>query len=66
VARPENWLQWVHQPLTAAELKEVRQSINRGTTFSLSGWLSRIAAEFDLTASLKSRGRPRKEKETKK
>jgi putative transposase len=31
VVRPENWLQWVNQPLAAAELEEVRRSVNRGT-----------------------------------
>ena len=63
VARPENWLQWVNQPLAAAELENVRRSVNRGTPYGSAAWVSRIAAELGLTASLRPRGRPRKEME---
>lgn len=60
VARPANWLQWVNQPLAAAELEHVRQSVNRGTLFGSAVWVSRMVAELGLTASLRPRGRPRK------
>ena len=63
VARPENWLQWVNRPLAAAELEDVRQSVNRGTPYGSAAWASRMAAALGLTASLRPRGRPRKEME---
>ena len=63
LARPESWPEWVNQPLATAELEDVRQSVNRGTPFGSSGWVSRMAAELGLTASLRPRGRPRKETE---
>jgi len=63
VARPENWLQWVNRPLAAAELEEVRRSVNRGTPYGSAAWVSRMAAALGLTASLRPRGRPRKEME---
>jgi putative transposase len=61
VPRPEPWIEWVNQPLSVAELEKVRQSVNRGTPYGSAGWVSRMAAQLDLSASLRSRGRPRKE-----
>ena len=43
VPRPENWLPWVNEPLGAAELEEIRQSVNRGTPYGSAAWVSRIA-----------------------
>ena len=60
VPRPENWLQWVNQPLSAVELADVRQSVNRGTPYGSAAWVSRMAVELGLVASLRPRGRPRK------
>jgi putative transposase len=61
--RSENWTQWVNQPLTATELDEVRRSVNRGTPYGSAAWVTRIATELRLAASLRPRGRPRKELE---
>jgi len=61
VPRPENWPQWVNQPLTTSELEDVRHGVSRGTPFGSIVWVSRMAAELGLTANLRPRGRPRKE-----
>lgn len=61
VPRPERWIEWVNQPLSAAELDQIRHSVNRGTPYGSAGWVSRIAAQLGLNASLRPRGRPRKE-----
>ena len=60
VARPKNWLAYVQQPLTPAELARVRQSIMRGTPYGDDGWRKRTATKLGLEASLRPRGRPRK------
>jgi putative transposase len=60
VSRPENWPQWVNQPLTTAELEDVRHSVNRGTPYGSAAWVSQMAEALGLTASLRPRGRPRK------
>ena len=60
VPRPENSFQWVNQQLTTSDLEDVRHSVNRGTPFGSIAWVSRIAAELGLTASLRPKGRPRK------
>jgi hypothetical protein len=44
-----------------AELDQVRHSVNRGSPYGSAGWVSRMAAQLGLRASLRPRGRPRKE-----
>jgi REP-associated tyrosine transposase len=61
VPRPERWIEWVNQPLSAAELDQIRHSVNRGTPYGSAGWVSRMAAQLGLKPSLRPRGRPRKE-----
>jgi putative transposase len=61
VLRPEPWIKRVNQPLSSAELEQVRHSANRGTPYGSTGWVSRMAAQLGLSASLRPRGRPRKE-----
>ena len=61
VPRPERWIEWVNKPLSAAELEQVRHSVNRGTSYGSDDWVSRMAAQLGLSASLTPRGRPRKE-----
>jgi putative transposase len=64
VPRPENWVWWVNQPQTAAELEEVRQSVNRGTPYGSPVWVRRAAIQLGLEASLRPRGRPKKQGES--
>jgi putative transposase len=61
VPRPKDWLEWVNQPLTTSELEAVRQCVQRGTPFGGLGWVKRTAQRLHLEASLRPRGRPRKE-----
>jgi putative transposase len=61
VLRPERWIEWVNQPLSPAVLDQIRHNINRGTPYGSAGWVSRMATQLGLSASLRPRGRPRKE-----
>jgi putative transposase len=60
IPRPEDWLRWVNQPLTEAELCRVRKSVQRGAPFGPEGWCEVIAERLGLEATLRPRGRPRK------
>jgi putative transposase len=42
VSRLENWPQWVNQPLTTAELEDVRHSVNRGAPYGSPAWVSQM------------------------
>ena len=60
VERPENWLAWVNEAKTMAELEVLRRSVNRGTPFGSPGWVSQTAKQLGIEATLRPRGRPKK------
>jgi putative transposase len=60
VPRGPEWLDWVNEPLTEAELEAVRTSLVRGRPFGAATWQKRTAAELGLEYTLRARGRPRK------
>ncbi len=61
VPRPRNWVQLVNQPQTEQELAALRRSVNRCAPFGNEPWTRRIAKKLGLEASLRPRGRPRKD-----
>jgi putative transposase len=66
VARPGNWLDWVNQALTPAELEAIRRSVVRGVPYGEPGWVQAAAERLGLTSTLRPRGRPRKDGKGKK
>jgi putative transposase len=62
VPRPQDWLEWVHQPQSQEELDAIRLSIARGRPWGQEPWVRQIASQLDLESSLRSRGRPKNEK----
>jgi len=62
VARGDDWLRWVNEPQTEAELNALRQSISRGRPFGAKAWQAATAAELGLESTLRPRGRPWKNK----
>ena len=61
IARSPRWTERVNRPLTAAELKAVRNSVNRGSPFGDENWVQAIARHLNLQSTLRPRGRPQKE-----
>lgn len=57
--RGEEWLDWVNQPQSEAELAALRKCIERGTPFGNELWQHATAERLGLEASLNPRGRPR-------
>jgi len=57
--RPTDWLEFVNQPLTAAELEGLRQSATREIPYGAVDWKVQTAARLGLKAMLQSPGRPR-------
>jgi putative transposase len=60
VRRGDDWLDWVNQPQTEAELAELRRSVERGCPFGTPTWQRKTARELDLEFTLRPRGRPPK------
>ena len=60
VARPRMWRSYVNKPLTETELVAIRRSLQRGTPFGNSPWVTQAAVRLQLNHTLRSRGRPKK------
>jgi putative transposase len=63
VRRPRDWVAWVNQAQTVAELDAVRQSVVRGRPFGTEAWQAQTANDLGLGYTLRARGRPRKREE---
>ena len=63
MARPTDWLAWVNEPQTAAELEAVRTCVRRGRPYGGEAWSRAAAERLGLQSALRSRGRPRKEED---
>jgi hypothetical protein len=58
VARGDDWLRWVNEPQTEAELLALRQSSSRGRPFGSKSWQAETASKLGLESTLRPRGRP--------
>ena len=61
IGRSPRWTELVNRPLTAAELKAVRNSVHRGSPFGDENWVQAISRHLNLQSTLRPRGRPKKE-----
>ncbi len=60
VRRPDDWLAYVNQPQTEAEVERLRESLRRNRPYGSLRWMTRTARNLGLEASLRSFGHPRK------
>jgi putative transposase len=58
---PRNWVSWVNEPQTELEVEAIRRCIKRGSPFGEERWVKRAAIRLGLEATLRPRGRPKKE-----
>ena len=59
---PADWIEWVNTPQTPTELTELRACVNRQRPYGTEQWVDRTAAELGLQSSLRSAGRPFKDR----
>jgi putative transposase len=64
VPRLAHWIDWVNEPATEAELMQLRVSVERGRPFGQAGWQKSMATRLGVEASLRPRGRPKKNPDT--
>lgn len=62
VPRGRDWLEFVSQPQTEAELAALRRSVQRGVPYGSESWQKRTIAALGLESTLRGRGRPSKKK----
>ena len=61
VSRGANWLKYVNQAETAAELAALRKCVARGNPYGNERWQRTTVAALGLESTLRPRGRPRKQ-----
>jgi putative transposase len=62
VKMPADWLAWVNRPLTPRELERIEMSLKRDRPLGSDEWTAKTASRLGMTHTLRSEGRPRKEK----
>jgi putative transposase len=55
---PADWVSRVNRPQSAAEEEAIARAIRRGAPLGSEAWVNRVAKRFDLTSTLRPRGRP--------
>jgi putative transposase len=59
--RPAQWSDWVNERETTDQLRIVRRSVTKGQPFGSEPWVERMVVQWNLEATLRERGRPKKE-----
>jgi putative transposase len=57
---PANWLDWVNEPQSEAEVEAVRSSVVRGRPYGTEAWTQAMVKRLGLESTIRPRGRPRK------
>lgn len=60
VELPSDWIDFVNEPMTDAEIEACRESARKGRPFGGEAWTKSAAEKLGLQATLRPRGRPRK------
>lgn len=59
--RPAAWSEWVNESETAEQLRAMRRSVTKGQPFGRPPWVEQMVAQWNLGATLRARGRPKKD-----
>lgn len=57
---PKNYIAFVTKALVATEIESIRGALNRGTPYGTESWRERMVDRFNLQATVRERGRPKK------
>jgi len=58
---PADWMEFVNEPHSEAELESLRRSVNRGCPFGADDWQAATVKELGLESTMREPGRPRVE-----
>jgi putative transposase len=61
MGRPAEWLHWVNTDELQQEIEGVRRSVIKGQPYGSESWVERMVTQWNLGATLRGRGRPKKE-----
>ena len=58
VSKPENWLSYVNEGISAHELEGLRASTRRGTPYGDEAWVDLVVRAYGLESTVRKPGRP--------
>ena len=61
IERPSSWLDWVNEDETTEQLSALRSSVTKGRPFGRPPWVEQMVTQWNVGATLRGRGRPKKE-----
>ncbi len=61
---PRNWMEFVNEPQSEAELNALPRCVRRGSPFGSADWTGKTAKQLGIESLLRPRGRPKKEGKT--
>ena len=61
MARPVDWLDRVNEGEATEQLSAIRKSVTKGQPYGSEPWVERMVRQWNLGATLRARGRPKKE-----
>jgi putative transposase len=61
IDRPTDWLQWVNTDEPPERIGAVRRSVLKGQPYGSEPWVEQMVVQWNLGATLRGRGRPKKE-----
>ncbi|HJR61637.1 MAG TPA: transposase [Vicinamibacterales bacterium] len=61
VARPDDWLDYVNDPVGQREMDSLRRSVRRGAPYGEPAWTESVAKTSGLEFTLRPPGRPRRD-----
>jgi len=60
--RPTDWLEIVNRPQSEVELNALRRSVRRGSPVGSADWIAKTAKQLGIEPTVRTLGRPRKER----
>jgi putative transposase len=59
--QPVDWLDWVNEGEPHEQVHAVRRSVTKGQPYGSEPWIAQMVTQWNLGATLRDRGRPKKE-----
>ncbi len=59
IRRSPNWIEFVNEPQSEAELESIRRSVKRGCPYGDEAWSPKVIAQLGLESTVRPRGRPK-------
>ncbi len=60
IPEPDDYLLLLNKPQSKGEIEDIRRSVSRGCPYGQDVWVEKVARQFGIESTLRSKGRPKK------